>query len=151
MTTHLENLYQQTLLDHNKNPRHFGKLESATHRCHGRNPLCGDDYILQLQVESGLIKDIAFYGSGCAISKASASMMSAAVKNRSVEDAMALKTKFIRLLTEEEADKTGLNALGLFEGVKKFPVRVKCATLIWRALENAIHANSSDESLVSTE
>ncbi len=138
----LDDLYQEMILDHNKRPRNFGKLEDATAYAHGVNPLCGDDYHLYLKVgPDGLVGQIVFEGQGCAISKSSASLMTTVVEGKSVGEAAALKDGFIHLLTDEtvsEAERLSLGKLKIFEGVKQFPIRVKCATLIWRALEAAL-------------
>ena len=151
----LNDLYQEVILDHNKKPRHFGKLEKPTGTAHGVNPLCGDDYQVYLHVDSeGVLKQIAFEGQGCAISKSSASLMTDAVLGKNTGDVKALKDEFIRLLTRDsasEATRIALGKLKIFEGVKQFPVRVKCATLIWRALEAALEADAGQKIEVSTE
>ncbi len=138
---HLDKLYQQTILEHNKNPRCFGEIADPTHRCHGRNPLCGDDYHLSLRVEDGIVAAIGYIGDGCAISKSSASMMSSAFVGKSVEVCQEMVSKFLDLLTSDHPDssaRAALKGLALFESVKKYPVRVKCATLIWRAFSAAL-------------
>ncbi|NQY73994.1 MAG: SUF system NifU family Fe-S cluster assembly protein [Candidatus Margulisbacteria bacterium] len=152
--TALDRLYQEMILEHNRKPRNFKVLEKPTHISHGVNPLCGDDYYIFLTVEDGIIKDVGFKGVGCAISKSSASMMSTMIKNKPVKDVMEMKECFISRLTREtetpECD-TILGNLTIFEGVKAFPVRVKCATLIWRALEDAIlHQKKPKEDRVVT-
>ena len=136
----LKKLYQQVLLDHNKNPRNFKVIDDPTHYAHGVNPLCGDDYHLFVKIEDNKIKDIGFHGSGCAISKSVSSMMTIHVMNKTVKEVLAAKDAFIELLTQELAtiDKELLGNLTLFENVKEFPIRVKCATLIWRAIEAAL-------------
>ena len=148
----LNELYQEVILDHNKRPRNFGKLAEPHHSAHGKNPLCGDDYFVYLAVDaSGKIEQVAFEGSGCAISKASASMMTALVKDKTAGEAEALKDNFIRLLTDRALSKETLSRAGslkIFEGVRQFPIRVKCATLAWRALEEALKGSSKE---VSTE
>ncbi len=143
MSTHLEQLYQDVILDHNKNPRNFGRLQECTHSSHGKNPLCGDDYWIDLVIEENKIKDIQFEGSGCAISKASGSLMTSTLKGKRVQDALRLKDHFLNLVTQDEitASKRALGRLAIFEGVKKFPARVKCAALVWRALEDALQTN----------
>ena len=149
----LDELYQEVILDHNRRPRNFGKLENATAYAHGVNPLCGDDYHLYLEVESGTIKKVGFEGSGCAISKSSASMMTQAMEGKTVGEAEKLKDGFIHLLTDETVSETaraGVGKLKIFEGVKQFPIRVKCATLIWRALEETLK-DGSKKSEVTTE
>lgn len=150
----LDELYQEVILDHNRRPRNFGKLEDATAYAHGVNPLCGDDYHLYLDLVGGTIKRVGFEGSGCAISKSSASMMTQAVEGKAVAEARKLKEGFIRLLTDPEASedaRTGVGRLKIFEGVRRFPVRVKCATLIWRALEAALEDGAGKKSEVTTE
>ena len=148
----LKKLYQQVLLDHNKNPRNFKVIENATHYAHGVNPLCGDDYHLFIMIEENMIKDIGFHGSGCAISKSVSSMMTKHVLDKSIDDVIQIKDAFINMLTKELTDEHATHLLGhltLFENVKDFPIRVKCATLIWRALETAL-SNAIDKK-VSTE
>ena len=151
----LNDLYQEVILDHNRRPRNFRKIENATVRAHGVNPLCGDDYHLYLNIDkSGIIKEVGFEGQGCAISKSSASMMTAAIQGKLKEEAEKLKDAFIRLLTGDAVSenlRAQSGKLKIFEGVKQFPVRVKCATLIWRALEAALKENSADKKEVSTE
>lgn len=137
----LSHLYQEVILDHNKNPRNFKEISQATQYSHGRNPLCGDDYHLYLVTDNaGTIQDIGFHGSGCAISKASASIMTTLVKGKSVRDAAGLKNDFVTAMTKDNfADaKSKIGKMAIFEGVKEFPVRVKCATLIWHALDDAL-------------
>jgi nitrogen fixation NifU-like protein len=138
----LDDLYQEVVLDHNRNPRNFTKLADANLYSHGFNPLCGDDYELYLRVDDeGTIQKVGFQGHGCAISKSSASLMTAAIEGKNVKDAEALKRNFIHLLTDEAVSrdvKAGVGRLQFFEGVRQFPVRVKCATLAWHALEDAL-------------
>jgi nitrogen fixation NifU-like protein len=146
----LSELYQQVILDHNKKPRNFRKLESANHFAEGFNPLCGDHLTVYLDLEDGAVKEIAFEGSGCAISKAAASMMTQAVKGKSREQAEELFTEFHSMVTGELDEETQENKLGnlkIFAGVREFPVRVKCATLPWHTL----HAALNNEEHVSTE
>jgi nitrogen fixation NifU-like protein len=146
----LSELYQQVILDHNKKPRNFRKLENANHTADGYNPLCGDQLTIYLAVEDGLVKEVGFEGSGCAISKASASMMTQAVKGKSREQAENLFQEFHSMVTGELNEETEANNLGnlkIFAGVREFPVRVKCATLPWHTL----HAALNQESQVSTE
>ena len=136
----LEQLYQEMILDHNRNPRHFESLAHPTHTAFGKNPLCGDEYHLELGVKNGVITSIGFQGTGCAISKSSASLMSTVVLGKSIEEARAMKDAFLSLLTSEvlAPGSADLGKLKIFEGVKKYPARVKCAALIWRALEAAL-------------
>ena len=136
----LGDLYQETILDHNRQPRNFGALPGANRSAEGFNPLCGDRVTVALRVEDGILKDIRFEGSGCAISKASASMMTESMKGRTRAEAEALFQQFHRLLTGEPAppDEAALGKLVVFSGVKEFPVRVKCATLAWHTLRSAL-------------
>src|SRR5438067_12704336 len=133
----LSELYQQVILDHNKKPRNFHKLENANRSAEGFNPLCGDQLNVYLQVEDDQVKEISFEGSGCAISKAAASMMTQAVKGKSKAEAKELFTEFHQMVTgelyeEESPDQIG--NLKIFAGVGEFPVRVKCATLAWHTM-----------------
>jgi nitrogen fixation NifU-like protein len=146
----LSELYQQVILDHNKKPRNFRKLETANHSAEGYNPLCGDQLTVYLNVENDAVKEVSFEGSGCAISKAAASMMTQAVKGKGKQEAEALFTAFHRMVTGENYENNAAETLGnlqIFEGVREFPVRVKCATLPWHTL----HAALNNEELVSTE
>ena len=138
----LSELYQQVILDHNKKPRNFRKLESANHSAEGFNPLCGDHLTIYLDVEGDAVKEIAFEGSGCAISKAAASMMTQAVKGKSKEQIEELFKEFHSMVTgelDEETDENHLGNLKIFAGVREFPVRVKCATLPWHTMQAALH------------
>ena len=147
----LRELYQQVILDHNKNPKNYGKLECANCSSEGYNPLCGDHINLYLQVENGRIRDVSFEGSGCAISKASASLMTAELKGKSVGEAKHLFEKFQHLVTSgnsEEPDLDGLGKLAIFAGVREFPLRVKCASLAWHTMSAALHDGAQ---VVSTE
>ncbi len=146
----LSELYQQVILDHNKKPRNFRKLEQANHTAEGYNPLCGDHLTIYVDLEDNSVKEIAFEGSGCAISKAAASMMTQAVKGKSKEQAEELFNQFHSMVTgelDEETDENSLGNLRIFAGVREFPVRVKCATLPWHTL----HAALNNEQQVSTE
>ena len=151
----LSDLYQEVILDHNRNPRHFGRIEGANAYAHGVNPLCGDDYHLYLYKDAdGLIRKIGFEGQGCAISKSSASMMTTLIEGKSLAEAGKLKDSFIELLTTDrisEENKTRVGRLRIFEGVRQYPIRVKCATLIWRALEEALKDSAQRKTQVSTE
>src|SRR6185503_12218081 len=138
----LSELYQQVILDHNKKPRNFRKLESATHTAEGHNPLCGDQLTVYLDLKGDEVKDIAFEGSGCAISKAAASMMTQAVKGKSKEQAEELFHEFHSMVTgelDEETEENKLGNLKIFAGVRDFPVRVKCATLPWHTMHAALN------------
>ena len=146
----LRELYQQVILDHNKNPRNFHELPAATRTVDGYNPLCGDHYKIFVELDGERIKDIGFTGTGCAISKASASVMSSSIKGKSREEAHKLFDVFHRLVT---GDPGGLSAaelgrLAAFSGVSEFPARVKCATLAWHTLKSAI---DGEQQVVSTE
>ncbi len=146
----LSELYQQVILDHNKKPRNFRKLENANHTAEGYNPLCGDHLTVYLALENDLVKEVGFEGSGCAISKAAASMMTQAVKGRSKQQAEDLFQEFHSMVTgelNEEMEENSLGNLKIFAGVREFPVRVKCATLPWHTLHAAL--NKKDQ--VSTE
>jgi nitrogen fixation protein NifU and related proteins len=146
----LSELYQQVILDHNKKPRNFRKPDTANHIAEGYNPLCGDQLTVYLDLEDGLVKDVGFEGSGCAISKAAASMMTQAVKGKSKEQAENLFNEFHSMVTgelNEETEENNLGNLKIFAGVREFPVRVKCATLAWHTLHAAL--NKKDQ--VSTE
>jgi len=139
----LRELYQQVILDHNKNPRNFHEMADATRRVEGYNPLCGDHYTVFVRLNDGTIDEVSFTGNGCAISKASASVMSSTVKGKSTEEAEQLFDTFHRLVT---GDASGLSAedlgrLAAFSGVSEFPARVKCATLAWHTLKTAIEGN----------
>lgn len=147
----LRELYQELILDHSKRSRNFRSLEKATHKAEGYNPLCGDRITLYLQVEEGVIRDIGFQGSGCAISKASSSMMTVSLKGKKTGEAQELFHKFHQMLAgdrREALDKERLGKLAVFSGVSEFPVRVKCATLPWHtfraALEGAKEAISTE-------
>jgi len=147
----LRELYQEVILDHNKSPRNFRKMADATRKVDGYNPLCGDHYTVFLKIRDGIIEDISFEGAGCAISKASASVMSAMVKGKTREEAESLFRMFHDLVVGgsdpvDAMDKLG--TLAAFSGVSEFPARVKCATLAWHTLHAAL---SSDERRVSTE
>lgn len=146
----LSELYQQVILDHNKKPRNFRKLETANHSAEGFNPLCGDQLTVYLSLEDDAVKEITFEGSGCAISKAAASMMTQAVKGKSKKEAEQLFTEFHGMVTGELDEETAPNGLGnlkIFSGVREFPVRVKCASLPWHTM----HAALNNEAMASTE
>ena len=132
-------LYQQVILDHNRKPRNFHTLEGANRTAEGENPLCGDRITLYLNVEDGVIKEAAFQGSGCAISKAAASMMTGSIIGRSEGDAEALFRRVHAMLTEPHGGPVdGLGKLAVFAGVREFPSRIKCATLPWHTLQAAL-------------
>ena len=146
----LSELYQAVILDHNKKPRNFHKLETANRSAEGFNPLCGDQLNVYLKLEDDRVEDISFEGSGCAIWKASSSMMTQAVKGKSKQEAESLFDEFHRMVTgqlNEEKDPNQLGRLKIFAGVREFPVRVKCATLSWHTLIAALNQRAK----VSTE
>lgn len=145
----LRELYQQVILDHNKNPRNFHEIAGAR-RVEGYNPLCGDHYTVFVQIEGNSIKDVSFTGSGCAISKASASVMSSTVKGKTTDEAQSLFDTFHKLVTGDMSalSAADLGRLAAFSGVSEFPARVKCATLAWHTLRTAL---DGQEEKVSTE
>lgn len=136
----LRELYQQVILDHNRSPRNFKELPAADRRVEGYNPLCGDHYTIFLELDGDVIKDVAFTGSGCAISKASASVMTSTVKGKSRPEAERLFETFHKLVLGDssELDAADLGRLAAFSGVSEFPARVKCATLAWHTLRTAL-------------
>ena len=137
----LTDLYQEVILDHNRTPRNYGPLAQANRRADGHNPLCGDRITVRIRVEDPYIADIKFEASGCAISRASASLMTDAVKGKSLEEATELFSRFQGMVTtplEREVDEAGLGKLVVFAGVRAFPVRIKCASLPWHALRAAL-------------
>lgn len=140
MTSDLRELYQETILEHSKAPRNYREIQSANHKAEGFNPLCGDHFTVYLQLEGDAIRDISFQGSGCAISKASASMMTQSVKGKTREQAEELFSRFHELVTGRArgAKQTELGKLAVFSNVSEYPVRVKCATLAWHALHAAL-------------
>ena len=144
----LRDLYQETILDHNKRPRNFKKLEGANRTADGYNPLCGDKVKIYLRVEDGRVKDLSFEGSGCAISKASASVMTESLKGKSVEEVEAIFKRFRDLVMGKSGEADDLGKLVVFSGVCEFPTRVKCATLAWHALQAALQGS---QNAVSTE
>lgn len=137
----LRELYQQIIVEHSKKPRNFGELKGANHTADGFNPLCGDQITVYLLLDGETVKDVAFKGSGCAISKASASLMTSAVKGKTKAEAETLFSRFRDMVTREHGapvDEEGLGKLAVFSGVRDFPVRVKCATLAWHTLHAAL-------------
>jgi nitrogen fixation NifU-like protein len=146
----LSELYQETILEHNKNPRNFREIEDASETADGNNPLCGDALRVYVKTDGDVVSDVAFKGSGCAISKASASMMTQAVKGRTKAEAEELFNEFHDMVTgalDPEAEETHLGRLKIFAGELEFPARVKCASLSWHTLHAALHGDES----VSTE
>ncbi|HEX7286343.1 MAG TPA: SUF system NifU family Fe-S cluster assembly protein [Candidatus Angelobacter sp.] len=144
----LRELYQETILEHSRKPRNYGELPSANHKAEGFNPLCGDHYTVFVNVKDGAIAEISFHGAGCAISKASASMMTQSLKGKSAEEAEALFSRFHDLVTGAGGKPEELGKLAVFAGVSEFPLRVKCATLAWHAMRAALRG---DQDAVSTE
>jgi nitrogen fixation protein NifU and related proteins len=139
----LTDLYQEVILDHNKKPRNFQKLADANRTAEGFNPLCGDQIQLYVKLEDGVIRDIGFQGSGCAISKASASLMTSTLKGKTSAEADELFERFHRLVTSDAAaDTAELGKLAVFSGVREFPVRVKCASLAWHTLRAALEGKA---------
>lgn len=145
----LRDLYQEVIIDHNRSPRNYHPLENANHKAEGFNPLCGDKLTLYLIIEDNKIKDASFEGSGCAISTASASLMTENIKNKTLQEAEQIFQDFHLMVTKEDAEITErLGKLAVLAGVKEFPARVKCATLAWHTLESALH---DEGKIVSTE
>lgn len=138
----LDDLYQETILDHGRKPRNHRKLPNATHRAEGYNPLCGDRLVLELRVEGERIEDVAFEGCGCAISQASASLLTTGVKGTTTAQAVSLSQRFRAALTTD-ATPEGLGELECLLGVRKYANRVKCATLAWHALTSALETGST--------
>lgn len=141
MQDSLRELYQEVIFDHNRNPRNYRPLPAASHHADGHNPLCGDQLTVYVQVEDGIVREASFVGHGCAISTASASLMTEAVKGKPVEEVEALFRDVHALLTEGRAGTDPARDFGKLEvlaGVKDFPARVKCATLAWHTLHNAL-------------
>lgn len=134
----LRELYQEMIVDHGKRPRNFGKLSNANHCQAGHNPLCGDKLTLFILERDGNVEEICFEGNGCAISVASASLMTEAVKGKSIEEINQLFDLFHHLVTEGREPEVNMGKLAVFSGVAEFPVRVKCATLAWHTLKAAL-------------
>ena len=151
MKDEFRELYQEIILDHNRSPRNYRKMDDPTHVLEGRNPLCGDHYTIYLKIKDDIIEDVSFEGSGCAISKASASVMSTTVKGKTIAEANEYFEIFHQLVTgeidaDDYFDKEG--KIAAFSGVSEFPVRVKCASLAWHTMHNAL---DNKEDSVSTE
>jgi len=147
----LTDLYRDVILDHNRHPRNFGDLEPADASVEGFNPLCGDRLTLRLQMAGERITDIRFEGQGCAISTASASLMTEAVKGQTRTDALALFDRVHQLLTDDAAPNDELGKLAALSGVREFPARVKCASLCWHTLVSALKTPDAAPPAVSTE
>ena len=147
--TELQELYQQVILDHNKSPRNFGELPDGR-AVEGHNPLCGDNVTVFVKVVDGIIEDVKFKGAGCAISKASASIMTTLVKGKSVVEARELFARFHELVTTDgDIDPLILGKMAVFAGVRDYPSRVKCASLAWHTLKNALEDRT--DTVVTTE
>ena len=148
----LRDLYQEVILDHSKRPRNFGALDTPTHRAHGKNPLCGDVLELQLLIDAGgCVTDARFVGKGCAISTASASLLTETIRGKTIDEAHELFSRFHTAVTaaaDEPIDLAALGKLAALTGVREFPMRVKCASLAWHTLEAAVRG---DEDPVTTE
>ena len=147
----LDELYQEVILDHNRSPRNFRAMADANRKAEGYNPLCGDQVTVYVKFEDGIIKDVSFQGSGCAISKASASMMTSALKGKTEAQAYELFENVHSMLTGESNQQKGKNDVGklvILSGVCKFPARVKCASLAWHTVNSALH---SETEVASTE
>ena len=137
----LTNLYQEIIIDHNRSPRNFGKIDDLTQQAEGYNPLCGDRLTLYLRVKDGIIEDVSFDGAGCAISVASASLMTEGVKGKTEQEADTLFRQFHQLITTTSSDEVpdpDLGKLAALAGVRAYPTRVKCATLAWHTLDSAL-------------
>jgi nitrogen fixation NifU-like protein len=149
----INELYQQIILEHNKSPRNFRTMSDADKTAEGFNPLCGDHYTIFLKIKNGRIDDASFQGAGCAISKASASMMTTAIKGSTVGEAEALFQKFHAVVTkkmDDDEDHEDLGSLGALAGVSEFPARIKCASLAWHAMHSVLHeVNDSAQSGVT--
>jgi nitrogen fixation protein NifU and related proteins len=146
----LRDLYQEVILEHSKAPRNFREMKTADHKAEGYNPLCGDRFVVYLQMQGDAIQDIAFQGSGCAISKASASMMTQSLKGKTRAEAEKLFERFHNVVTGQPANgnQEELGKLAVFSGVSEFPARVKCATLAWHTLQAAL---DEKQEAISTE
>ena len=148
--SNLEALYQEVILDHNRKPRNFREMDDADHKVEGRNPLCGDEITVWLKLDGDKVGDVSFKGSGCAVSKSSASLMTAAVKGKTLEETRQLFDRFHDMITGKmpEAERGTMGSLAALGGVSKFPLRVKCASLSWHALKSALDGKVE---IVSTE
>jgi nitrogen fixation NifU-like protein len=152
VSVEFDDLYQEVILDHSKNPRNFREMEDADKTIDGFNPLCGDKIKLFLKVDDGVVSDISFQGVGCAISTASASLLTESLKGKSAEEAERIFSQFQQLVThhpKEELDCDCLGKLIVFEGIRDYPMRVKCATLCWHALKAALKNDAED--MITTE
>lgn len=148
----LRELYQQVILDHNKNPRNFGELKQCTNYAAGHNPLCGDQIDVFAVLDGGVVKDLKFNGSGCAISKASASIMTTLVVGKTIDEAKGLFDEFHKVVTSDmsvQLDTLELGKMAVFCGVREFPARVKCASLAWHTMIQALE-NSNKVAITET-
>jgi nitrogen fixation NifU-like protein len=150
MSSELDDLYLEVILDHGRRPRNFHRLEDANRQAEGFNPLCGDHFRLYVKLDGDRIRDIAFEGSGCAISKASASLMTSSVKGKTIAEAEELFSRFHKLVTQgpEAVQLSELGKLAALSGVCEFPTRVKCASLVWHTMRNALEG---EREVVTTE
>ena len=144
----IDDLYQDLIIDHSKKPRNFGALADPSHTAEGHNPICGDRCKLFVKAKAGVIENVTFEGSGCAISTSSASIMTEALKGKSLAEAESLLSEFLDLVTKEKSVRKNLGKLAAFSGVREYPARVKCATLAWHTLRAALSENKEQ---VSTE
>ena len=142
----LEALYQEVILDHNRKPRNFREIADADRRIEGRNPLCGDEITLWVKLDGDRVADVSFKGSGCAVSKSSASLLTSSVKGKTVAETRQLFDRFHDMITGKlpEAEREKLGSLAALGGVAKFPVRVKCASLAWHALKSALEQGPAE-------
>jgi nitrogen fixation NifU-like protein len=138
----LRELYQEVILEHYQSPRNFGQLDHPTHQGEGNNPLCGDRLTLDLQVEDDIIRDVRFQGSGCAISKASASLMTTMLKGKTVSEALHLFDQFHHLVTTGKVASEDVGKLAVLAGVHKYPSRIKCASLAWHTMKNVLQGET---------
>ena len=150
----LRELYQELILDHGRRPRNFGPLDGATHDAIGHNPLCGDKITVHVKVRGDVVDGVSFEGQGCAISQASASLLTEAVKGKTIGDVMSLFRKVTAMVTGRDGDAVHegdveLGKLAVFEGVRQYPMRVKCATLAWHTMHNALEGKAAE--VASTE
>ena len=152
-TDDLYDLYRELILDHARSPRHFGRLQEATHTAQGINPLCGDKITVYVNFEGDLVKEVAFQGSGCAISQASASLLTESVRGKPKSEVLKLFTDFHEMVTDsqKQPELDHLGKLAVFSGVREFPMRVKCASLAWHTLKSALNSTSRKADLVTTE
>ena len=141
----LDNLYRQVILDHSSHPHHHGLLEDSTDQVEMNNPTCGDEIILQLKIEDGIIQDVRFDGSGCSISTASASMMTDVLIGKTESQALEMAEQFSQMVQGQKVDTSDLGDAAILSGVAKFPARIKCATLGWKALERALDEKEQNE------